>query len=115
MRDTGDPAAVARVEQALVESSRLLRSTVTELHPAVLEHAGLSRALRDLAAAQARPDLTFDVELSDWPDGVRTPVDALLFSAARELLSNVVKHAEASSATLTLGLYGDVGSTGGRR
>ena len=107
VRDGADLTAVARVEQALVESSRLLRSTVTELHPAVLDHAGLARAVRELAAAQSRPDLSISVELGDWPDGVRTTVDALLFSAARELLSNVVKHAGADSATVALGLYGE--------
>ena len=49
-RDTGAPEAFDRLEQALVESSRLLRSTVAELHPAVLDRAGLPAALRDLVA-----------------------------------------------------------------
>jgi two-component system NarL family sensor kinase len=31
----------------------------------------------------------------------------LLFGVARELLSNVLKHAEARSARVSLGLYGD--------
>ena len=48
-RETGDPAAFDRLEQALAESTRLLRSTVAELHPAVLARAGLPSALRDLA------------------------------------------------------------------
>ena len=85
----------------------MLRSTVSDLHPAVLEHAGLARAVHDLAVAQARRDFTVDVNVDDWPDGVQTPVDALLFSAARELLSNVVKHAGASRASIAVGLYGD--------
>ena len=99
--------AVDRIDHALAESSRLLRSTVAELHPAVLERAGLGRALRDLADATARPDLAVAVDLDDWPDGVRTPVDALLLGAARELLSNVVKHAGAQRVRVTLGLTGD--------
>ena len=98
--------AVDRIDHALSESSRMLRSTVTELHPAVLEHAGLAKAVRELAAAAARIDLTIDVDVDDWPDGVRTPVDALLFGAARELLSNVVKHADARSADVSLALRG---------
>ena len=40
-----------------------------------------------------------EVDVDDWPEA-RTPVDGLLFSAARELLSNVVKHAGASRATI---------------
>jgi two-component system NarL family sensor kinase len=99
--------AVDRIDHALIESTRMLRSTVSELHPAVLEHAGLPRALRDLAAATSRGDLTVDVDVDDWPEDARTPVDALLFGAARELISNVVKHADARSAHVSLGIHGD--------
>jgi two-component system NarL family sensor kinase len=98
--------AAARIDHALTESSRMLRSTVSELHPAVLEHAGLARALHDLAAATARSDLTVEVDVEDWPEALRTPVDSLLFSAARELLSNVVRHARADHARVTLELDG---------
>ena len=69
-RETGDPAAFDRLEQALAESSRLLRSTVAELHPAVLARAGLPSALRDLAAAAAaRGGLAVDVDAEGWPHG----------------------------------------------
>jgi two-component system NarL family sensor kinase len=107
VRGSGNEEAVDRIERALAESTRMLRSTVSELNPAVLEHAGLARAVQDLAVAQARGDLTVTVDADDWPDGVRTPVDALLFSAARELLANVVRHAGARHATITIGLSGD--------
>ena len=100
--------AAARIDHALAESSRILRSTVSELHPAVLEHAGLARALQDLAAATARSDLTIEVDVDDWPEALRTPVDALLFSAAREFLSNVVRHADAHHARVTLALAGNL-------
>ena len=87
----------------MAESSRLLRSTVAELHPAVLEHTGLARALRQLADSAATGGrLAIAVELDGWSEELRTPVDGLLLAAARELLSNVVKHADASSATITL-------------
>ncbi len=99
--------AVGRIEHALGEASRMLRSTVSELHPAVLRQAGLARALRDLADSTARPDLVVDVDLDDWPGGLRTPTDGLLYGAARELLSNVVKHAGARRARVSLGLAGD--------
>ena len=65
--------AADRIDHALAESSRMLRSTVSELHPAVLEHAGLARALHDLAAATARSDLTIDVDVDDWPEACERP------------------------------------------
>jgi two-component system NarL family sensor kinase len=102
-RQLADPEAFARLELALTESSRLLRSTAAELHPAVLEHAGLARALRQLADSAAPAGrLSIAVELDGWRDDFRTPVDGLLYATARELLSNVVKHADATAATVTL-------------
>ena len=69
-----DPEAFARLELALTESSRLLRSTVAELHPAVLEHAGLARALRELADSTATAGrLGIAVELDGWSDEFRYP------------------------------------------
>ena len=104
-RETGDPAAFDRLEQALAESTRLLRSTVAELHPAVLARAGLPSALRDLAtAAAARGGLAVTVDAEGWPMGERTEADPLLYRTAAELLNNVVKHAQAASAVVTLEL-----------
>ncbi len=95
--------AFVRADQALVESSRLLRSTVTELHPAVLEQAGLGWALRELAqSAGASGGFPVALDVEDWDEDLRTPVDGLLYTTARELLSNVVKHADAASARISL-------------
>jgi two-component system NarL family sensor kinase len=106
LRASADSDAGARVEHALSETSRLLRSAVTELHPAVLEHAGLAKALRALAEAQSRPGCSVEIELHDWPEGGRTSVDTLLYGVARELLANALKHAAATEVRLALGLYG---------
>ena len=102
-RDSGDAAAFDRVEQALTESARQLRSQVSELHPAVLEQAGLATALGGLASAAAeRGRLRLDLDTSGWPAGLRSPMEPLLYGAARELLANVVKHAQAQQLSVTL-------------
>ena len=107
-RDTGAPEAFDRLEQALVESSRLLRTTVAELHPAVLERAGLPAALRDaVRTTAARAGLTADLDVDGWPADLRTPVDGLLYRTACELLGNVAKHARAGRLVVTLALVGD--------
>jgi two-component system NarL family sensor kinase len=103
-RDTGDPATFDRLEIALAESSRLLRSTVADLHPSVLARAGLASGLRDLARAATRGTLRAEVTTDGWPDDLRTPVDPLLYRTARELLANVVRHAHARSVTVSLAL-----------
>jgi two-component system NarL family sensor kinase len=102
-RDTADPTSFDRVAHALGESSQLLRSTMTQLHPAVLDQAGLLPALRDLArtsSERGRFESTIDAEL--WDEAWRTTADALLLSTARELLTNVVKHADAHAVRIAL-------------
>ncbi|MFW0793075.1 ATP-binding protein [Gordonia sp. CPCC 205515] len=102
VRDGSDPDALDRVDEALHEAGRLLRSTLGELHPAVLEQAGLPVALTDLAwSVERRTNLTIAVDTVGWPEGLRTPVDPLLYATARELLTNVVKHAQARRVELT--------------
>ncbi|BBY30356.1 sensor histidine kinase [Mycolicibacterium sediminis] len=99
----GDVASMSRVESALVEASRLLRDVARELHPEVLERLGLKAALVHLAAGlNERPDLDVEVDVEDWPDSGRSDVDYVLFGAAREMLTNAVKHARARTIWITL-------------
>ncbi len=103
VRDGSDPEAGRRVDEALREASRLLRSTLGELHPAVLESAGLAAALTDLAdSIERRTSLSISVDTAGWPTELRTSSDPMLFATARELLTNVVKHADARSVDLTI-------------
>lgn len=103
----GDPgetdASFDRLDDALTRTARLLRSTVSELHPAVLEQSGLALAIDQLAATAAgRGDLAVTVDTAGWPDEARTDQDRLLFGVARELVSNVVRHARAGRMSVTL-------------
>ena len=101
--DSGDPAAFDRVDKALSTSVGLLRSTVSELHPAVLAQAGLAQALRDLGSnTQARGKLLVDVTVVPADDRERHPVDLVAYSAVREFLANVVKHAQAQHVWLVM-------------
>ena len=98
-------AAGARVDHALSEAGRLLRSTLAQLHPAVVREAGLPAALRDVVATtEARGRLQVELVVDGWPDDLRTTVDELLLTSARELLGNVVRHARAATALVELRL-----------
>ena len=104
-RETAEPAAFERLDQALTQSAQLLRTTVSELHPAVLEQSGLAAAVSGLArTAAGRAGLELDLDVSGWPASARTPADLLLFSTARELLANVVRHAGAGHLGVRLDL-----------
>jgi two-component system NarL family sensor kinase len=92
--------ALDRADRAIVATVAQLREAVFELHPYVLEQVGLSAALRSVAQEAAnRGDLTLELDLRH---GHRHPQDPLLFTAARELLSNVVEHAHASRLSVRL-------------
>jgi signal transduction histidine kinase len=98
--------ALDRARTALVRTTGELRDAVFELHPYVLEEAGLQAAVRSLAEdAAGRAGLDLDLDLRY--EG-RHPREPLLFSAARELISNVVRHSGASRLTVRL-----VDDTGG--
>ena len=101
--DDGDPEATERIDLALAETSRLLRSTMTQLHPAVVDTAGLLPALRDLVeTVNARGQLSAELQTRNWDDSLRTPMDELLLTTARELVTNVVKHAQARTVSIEL-------------
>jgi len=87
-------------DEALTDSVRALRETVLGLHPASLHERGLEVALQvevDRVARRARLAVELDVD----PAAVG-PHDALLYAAARELITNAVKHAAASRLTVKL-------------
>jgi len=90
---------VALVQQAL-EGSRTLTA---ELSPPILDEVAFEAALQWLAEdAEDRYGLAVDFEA----DGEQGPLDdgtrAVLFRAVRELLVNVVKHAQATRARLSV-------------
>lgn len=99
----GDADSVDRVESALIEASRLLRDVARELHPEVLARLGVKAALVHLAAGvNERPDLDVQIDVDDWPDDGRSDADYVLFGAAREMVTNAVKHARAKTIWITL-------------
>jgi two-component system NarL family sensor kinase len=99
----GSGEAVERIDEALLECSGLLRDVVRELHPEVLARAGLKAAIETLAGGvSARGGLDVEVDARTWPDGVRTEADHVLYGAAREALTNVVKHARAKKVWVEL-------------
>jgi PAS domain S-box-containing protein len=79
-----------------------VREIAAGIHPAILTHRGLAAALDGLAAR-----LPLLVEL-DVP-GARfpPPVESSIYFFCSEALTNVVKHAQASSAWVRVALEGD--------
>jgi two-component system NarL family sensor kinase len=85
--------ALRRAESAVSETVGQLRDIVSDLHPLVLEQAGLEAAISAVAAQAARR-AGFTVHVS-YESTARPTQERLLLAAARELLTNVAKHARA--------------------
>jgi signal transduction histidine kinase len=96
-----DPEASSRVEHARSEiamSLEELRDIARGLHPAVVSGHGLAVALESLAARAAVP-VQLDVEL----DGrLPEPLEVAAYYLVSESLANIGKHAQASSATISV-------------
>lgn len=99
-RERNPDPALDMVYEALQETATGLRSTVTELHPQVLAQLGLTPALREMVKQfETRTQVTVEADLED----VGKPVSQqLLHRAARELLTNVGKHAGATEVRVGL-------------
>lgn len=94
-RDDGDLELVA---EGLDRSVQQIRDAVFELHPYLLEHAGLRAALQAVAdRAGERGGFAPVVRVEPAAEGVH---DQLVFSLARELLANAAKHANAQHLEL---------------
>jgi signal transduction histidine kinase len=79
---------------ALVE----LRHLVRGIHPPVLAERGLDGAIRALALSLPLP-VTVHIALPARPD---TPVESAAYFAVAELLANIVRHAGAAGAAVTV-------------
>jgi two-component system NarL family sensor kinase len=98
--ETGAGEALERAEAAVEATIAELREAVFELHPYVLEQAGLDAALRAAGQRAARRGgfrVRFDLS---YPR--RHPQEGLLFGAARELLANTAAHAQAGYVLVEL-------------
>ncbi len=88
-----------QIKDLLNQSIASSRSLTVELSPPVLYDAGLAAALNWLAGwMNEKHDLKVEVEAEPQAEPLAEDVRAFFFQAVRELLFNVVKHANTDSA-----------------
>ena len=96
-----DEDSYRRADEALALTVDRLRGEIFELHPYVLDHAGLRAALTAHAESAARrAGARAVVEADDA--GLTESQQQLVLSLARELLSNAARHSGASTIRLRL-------------
>jgi two-component system, NarL family, sensor kinase len=98
--ERGDGGSLERARVGLDRTVGQLRTAVFELHPYLLEQAGLSSALKAVADEQARRGrFRPRVRVTRDASGEH---DQLVLSLARELLVNAAKHARAEEVTVAV-------------
>jgi signal transduction histidine kinase len=99
----------AATEQVRSEIANL-RAIITDLRPAALDELGLVPALASLARRTAsRAGLEMATNLADLESGERLPgpIETTIYRIAQEALTNVAKHAGATTASLALQVESD--------
>ncbi|MFD9373422.1 sensor histidine kinase [Streptomyces sp. NPDC060020] len=93
-------AHIARAREAAQENLAEARRFVRALTPPDLEHGSLAAALERLCAGVPGPRVRFS--LSGSPRVLPTPYEVALLRIAQSALANVVRHARAGRAEITL-------------
>jgi signal transduction histidine kinase len=106
LHDDGDGTVqdeLTRLQQRTIDLADVMRSLSHELHPGVLQHAGLSAALKGHCAEFGRQH-AIEVILSaaDALNGIPQDVALCLYRVAQEALRNIAAHAGARKAQVTL-------------
>ncbi|MBF8188249.1 sensor histidine kinase [Nonomuraea sp. K274] len=101
-----DPASakalLAKARDASSETLTELRRVIRGIHPPVLAERGLADAVRALAM-DSPMHVTVDVDLPHRPEA---PVEAAVYFAVSELLSNAARHGDARSAIVDISSNG---------
>jgi len=94
---------VVEIEREMDDILKITRDLSIDLSPPILHDEGLSQAV-DWLAIQIKQhyDLTVELQADDSFLIADEELHVLLFNCIRELLFNVVKHAQANTAIVTL-------------
>ena len=100
---TDSRASLTEMDALLQQCLQYARTMMAQLSPSVLQDLGLIPAIHWLAEQMAQQGLKVDVQVQtqETPSLSEHQSD-LLFQALRELLTNVVKHAGVSTASVTI-------------
>jgi len=98
--ESAGPEGVSRAQRALGASIEQIREAVAALHPVTHQRGDLQTALNAIVQQHAtRGGFRYTVRVEAEASGLE---DELVLSAARELVSNVAKHAEASRCSVSV-------------
>jgi PAS domain S-box-containing protein len=91
------------IRDSLMVLSEDVHSLAYKLHPALLEHLGLTAALRAECERFSRQEsISVDVKVDGLPPDIPQEIRLCLFRVAQEALTNVARHAHAQAVQVSL-------------
>lgn len=102
--DSGGIALLDRAVEGLDEAIRMLRRVVHGLRPPELDALGLAGALKELAVFLSGPSLRVETALPTDLTVLSKGVEVAAYRIVAEALTNVVRHAQATRAEITITL-----------
>jgi signal transduction histidine kinase len=100
-----DDEDLRAAEEAVTEAIGQLRGTMQDLHPYVLDFAGLGPALESAGDRAMPQGMSCAVDVDRDATGYH---DEILYAVARELLVNAAKHADGRHVTVQVARTGDL-------
>lgn len=87
----------------------VVHSMIRKLRPSALDHLGLTDAISELIAQHRRQyaSLNFELQMGENLNRFDETLNITVYRVVQESLTNVVKHARASSVTVALSISGD--------
>ena len=96
-------ALVAPIVETVDEMTQLVRRIATDLRPPVLDDLGLVAAVEwELGVFQKRSGLSCELQSPDDVEGVSGEVAIAVFRVLQECLTNVARHAHATTVLVTV-------------
>ncbi|SMD27230.1 sensor histidine kinase [Kibdelosporangium aridum] len=96
-----------RAVTAIHDALGIVRRVAYRLRPPELETLGLVGALRELALFLSAPTLKVETQLPDDVSALSQSIEVAAYRIVAEALTNVVKHAKATSASVSLSINGE--------
>jgi two-component system NarL family sensor kinase len=102
--DFSGGALLDRAVTGIQEALQTLRRVVHDLRPPELDTLGLAGALKELAIFLSGPTLRVDTALPCDVSTLSKPVEVAAYRIVAEALTNVIRHAQATKAEISLEL-----------
>ncbi|GAB3528355.1 hypothetical protein GCM10027443_06100 [Pontibacter brevis] len=100
--DDKQEKGIASIDKLLSESVTITRNISAELSPAVLKDFGLKTATEEAISRFNCPNLKITSEIKGFDKRLDYNVELSLYRIVQELLNNILKHAQATEAKVTM-------------